>query len=97
MSEQNVNGTLDARRNARDQEAGLAASGLVGFNSVRPIFEFHAQMLRQWSQLCEISARSAESILQSLSGVIEQDQQGGQQSGRQQGQGRQQPGGQYRD
>jgi hypothetical protein len=66
------NQSLDSRRIAREQEARLAASSLIGLNAAKPFIQFHASMLRVISETCEIMANNYEKGLEAFGAAIEQ-------------------------
>ena len=69
------NQSLDSRRFQREQEARLAATSLIGLNTVKPFIQFQTSMLRMLSESCEIMARNYEQGLEAFGTAVEQRQQ----------------------
>ena len=64
--------TLDARRIAREQENRIAAATAIGLNAMKPMFQYHASMLRLWADNVEMMVRNYEKGLETMSSTVEE-------------------------
>ena len=66
------NQSLDSRRLAREQEARIASTSMIGFNAIKPLVAFQTSLLRVFSENCEIMALNYEKNVESVGTFIEQ-------------------------
>jgi hypothetical protein len=69
-----VDQSMDARRIAREQESRIAAAAAVGFNAVKPVFQYQTSILRLMADNFELLARNYERGVEAFSSAVEEQQ-----------------------
>jgi hypothetical protein len=52
----------------------MAAATIVGLNTIKPVVQFQASLLRLWADNAELCARNHEKGLETFSSELEQQQ-----------------------